>query len=104
MLVEHAVLSVRDGQQASFEQAMQRAIPLIAASPGFQGIEVRPAVEETGTYLLLVRWDDVASHRDGFRKSGRYADWRALLHGFYDPIPKVSYFGPSIVDGTASTD
>jgi len=104
MIVEHAILGVRDGRDAAFEQAMQRAIPLIAASPGFQGIEVRPAVEQTGTYLLLVRWDDVASHRDGFRTSDRYAEWRALLHGFYEPMPEVSYFAPSIIDRSASAE
>jgi heme-degrading monooxygenase HmoA len=100
MVVEHALLSVRDGQSAAFEAAMRQAIPLIAASPGFHGIEVRPAVETTNLYLLLVTWRDVASHRDGFRKSDRYQRWRALLHDFYQPMPDVGYFGPSIIDTT----
>jgi heme-degrading monooxygenase HmoA len=102
MIVEHALLSVRDGESAGFEAAMKRALPLIAASPGFQGIEVRPAVEQPGSYLLLVRWDDVASHRDGFRTSRRYAEWRALLHGYYDPMPTVTYYAPSIIDSAVS--
>jgi hypothetical protein len=29
--------------------------------------------------------------------NGRYQDWRKLLHGFYEPIPLVEYFGESIV-------
>jgi heme-degrading monooxygenase HmoA len=101
LIVEHALLSVRDGQSAAFEEAMRDAIPLIAASPGFQHIEVRPPIETAGPYLLLVYWDDVASHRDGFRKSVRYERWRALLHGFYEPMPDVGYFGPSIIDSIA---
>jgi heme-degrading monooxygenase HmoA len=100
MIVEHALLSVRDGQSAAFEAAMRQAIPLIAASPGFHGIEVRPAVGTANLYLLLVTWQDVASHRDGFRKSDRYQRWRALLHDFYDPMPDVGYFGPAIIDTT----
>ena len=72
---------------------MAAAQPLIAASAGFRGLELRPEAEEAGRYLLLVRWDDVASHRDGFRQSDRYQQWRALLHHFYDPMPEVSYFG-----------
>lgn len=72
---------------------MAEAKPLIAASPGFLGIEVRAALESPGTYLLLVRWESVAHHRDGFRRSDRYQQWRALLHHFYDPMPTVSYFG-----------
>ncbi len=93
MIVEHALLQVRTGEAAAFEVAMARARPLIAASPGFLGIEVRPAVEKPGLYLLLVRWDSIADHRDGFRKSDRYEQWRALLHPFYDPMPSVDYFG-----------
>ena len=93
MIIEHALLNVRKGQSAAFERAMAGAKPLIAASPGFQGIEVRPASRQDGLYLLIIRWDDIASHEQGFRKSGRYQKWRALLHGFYDPMPEVSYFG-----------
>lgn len=72
---------------------MAQARPLIAASPGFVDIEVRPAVEAAGTYLLLVRWNSVADHRVGFRTSSRYEQWRDLLHHFYDPMPEVGYFG-----------
>ena len=92
MIIEHALLQVRPGEEAAFEVAMGKAKPLIAASPGFQGIEVRPAAERPGLYLLLVRWDSIADHRDGFRRSDRYEQWRALLHSFYDPMPSVDYF------------
>lgn len=93
MIIEHALLQVRPGEEAAFEAAMAQAKPLIAASPGFQGIEVRLAAEKSGLYLLLVRWDSIADHRDGFRNSDRYQQWRALLHSFYDPMPSVDYFG-----------
>jgi heme-degrading monooxygenase HmoA len=93
MVLEHALLQVRVGEEAAFEAAIAEAKPLIAASPGFAGIEVRPAVEKQGLYLLLVRWELIADHRDGFRKSDRYECWRALLHRFYDPMPSVDYFG-----------
>ena len=93
MIIEHALLQVRTGEEAAFEVAMAQARPLIAASPGFLGIEVRPAVEKPGLYLLLVRWNSIPNHREGFRKSDRYEQWRALLHPFYDPMPSVDYFG-----------
>jgi heme-degrading monooxygenase HmoA len=93
MIVEHALLRVRAGQEAAFETAITQARPLIAASPGFLGMEVRPAAEEKGLYLLLVEWASVADHRDGFRMSDRYVAWRTALHGFYDPMPEVRYFG-----------
>lgn len=96
MILEHALLRVRVGEEVAFEDAMREAKPLIAASPGFIDMEVRRAAEETGLYLLLVRWESIAHHRDGFRQSDRYQAWRRLLHGFYDPMPEVSYFGETV--------
>lgn len=96
MVVEHALLRVRDGKQAAFEAAMVEAKPLITSSPGFIDMQVRASIETTGLYLLLVRWESVADHRDGFRLSERYARWCALLHHFYDPMPEVTYFGETL--------
>jgi heme-degrading monooxygenase HmoA len=96
VILEHALLHVRAGQEQDFEAAMAEARPLIAASPGFVSIEVHPAPEKKGLYLLLVHWDSVEAHRDGFRLSERYPLWSALLHRFYDPMPTVDYFGASL--------
>jgi heme-degrading monooxygenase HmoA len=96
MVIEHALLQIRTGQETAFESAMAQARPLIVASPGFAGIEVRPAMEKHGLYLLLVRWQSIANHRDDFRQSERYAHWKALFHPFYDPMPVVDYFGESL--------
>jgi heme-degrading monooxygenase HmoA len=93
VIVEQALLQVHPGEEAVFEAALRKARPLIEASPGFLEMTVRPAVGEPGLYLLLVSWRTVADHRDGFRLSDRYEEWRRLLHRFYDPMPTVRYFG-----------
>ena len=93
MILEAAVLNVRPGEAARFEAAMARARPLIEASPGFRGMELRRCIEEPERYLLLVRWDRLEDHMDGFRRSDRYAQWRAALHHFYDPSPAVWHYG-----------
>ena len=92
-VIEHALLPVRAGSEAAFEAAMQAAQPLIEASPGFLSLEIRRPVEPGKPYLLLAAWRSAADHRDGFRMSDRYQQWRALLHHYYDPMPEVSYFG-----------
>jgi len=96
MIVEHALLQVRAGEGAAFERALAKARPLIAASPGFLGMEVRRGCEAVETYLLIVHWDRMEDHRDGFRRSNRYHEWRTLLHPFYDPMPVVQYFGEPV--------
>lgn len=92
-VVELALLPVRPGSEAAFEAAVAEARPLIEASPGFLGIEIRPPLDTGQPYLLIAHWRAVADHRDGFRRSERYEQWRALLHPFYDPVPAVSYYG-----------
>lgn len=97
MILEAAQLSIKPGREAAFEAAMRQARPLIEASPGFGGIEVRRCIERPNAYLLLVRWETLEDHTVGFRGSDRYQQWRALLHDFYDPLPTVEHFAPSFV-------
>lgn len=97
MILEVALLTIRPGLEADFVAAMAEARPLIAATPGFHGIEVRPCIEETGRCLLLVWWEGLEDHMETFRQSDRYPEWKRLLHHFYDPFPRVEHFAQSIV-------
>jgi heme-degrading monooxygenase HmoA len=97
MILEAALLTIRPEQEAAFAAALSKARPLIASTPGFGGIEVRPCVAQPRRYLLLVWWERITDHTEGFRGSERYQEWKALLHHFYDPFPTVEHFGPSII-------
>ncbi len=97
MILEAALLMVRPGQEQDFERAMSDARPLIAATPGFRGLELRPCLEAANRYLLLVQWERLEDHTEGFRGSDRYARWKALLHHFYDPFPLVEHFAGPVV-------
>lgn len=97
LILEHAVLNVKAGQGLAFEKTMHVALPLIAATPGFIDLEVRPCIETQGRYLLLARWEKLEDHTQGFRESPRYQEWRALLHHFYEPFPTVEHYcGPAV--------
>jgi len=98
LIVQHSILRIRQDVSDGFEAALRDAIPLIAATPGFRGIEVRPACETVGFYLLQVFWDDIACHRDGFHKSERFQQVKDMLLPFYEPWPDVSYFGEPVID------
>jgi heme-degrading monooxygenase HmoA len=92
VITEHAVLEVVAGQEAAFVQAMGEAKALIAASPGFLSLRVERCVERPNRFLLLVEWDRLEDHTEGFRGSAAYEEWRAALHHFYDPFPVVEHF------------
>jgi heme-degrading monooxygenase HmoA len=92
MITEHAVLEVVPGREEEFVAAMESAKRIIAASPGFVSLRVERCLERPSCFLLLVEWQRLEDHTDGFRGSIAYEDWRAQLHRFYDPFPVVEHF------------
>jgi heme-degrading monooxygenase HmoA len=96
MILEHAVLDVIPGQEDSFEQAFQKARPIISSVPGFHSLRLSQCVERPNRYLFLVEWERLEDHMEGFRGSDQYDEWRHLLHHFYDPFPLVEHFAPGV--------
>ena len=94
MILEHALLPGRQGEEAAFESALLEALPIIRNTPGCLGVTVSRCVERPDGYLLLVQWRSIEDHQTGFRGSPAYDEWRALLHHFYDPFPVVEHFTP----------
>ena len=92
MILEHAILPVVPGREADFEAAFAEAKPIIASMPGFIDLTLSRSIETPTAYLLLVHWESVEAHEQGFRGSPEYERWRALLHGFYEPFPVVEHF------------
>ena len=92
MILEHAVIDVVPGEEQRFEDAFLRAKAIIASMPGFRSLRLERGVETRSRYLLLVEWDRLEDHTDGFRGSPEYQEWRQLLHHFYDPFPTVEHF------------
>ena len=80
------------GLEAEFESAFAQARPLISVRPGFISLSLSRSVESPNLYLLLVEWDSIEAHTEGFRGSEEYGQWRALLHHFYDPFPVVEHY------------
>ncbi|MPQ96653.1 antibiotic biosynthesis monooxygenase [Modestobacter sp. I12A-02628] len=94
MVIEHALLPVAIGRQPEFEAAFAQAVPIISAMPGFRSLSLSRGIEREDTYLLLVEWETLEDHTEGFRGSAGYQRWRELLHGFYDPFPVVEHSTP----------
>jgi heme-degrading monooxygenase HmoA len=92
MILECALLDVRPGQELAFEAAFTQARQLIGCQPGFGSLRLERCLESPSRYLLLVEWERLEDHTEGFRKSAEYQEWRTLLHHFYDPFPTVAHF------------
>ncbi|HZZ91005.1 MAG TPA: antibiotic biosynthesis monooxygenase [Usitatibacter sp.] len=92
MILECAALQVKPGKSEEFESAFREAQRIISSMKGYMSHELQRCLEREGQYLLLVRWESVADHEEGFRKSPQYQEWRKLLHHFYDPFPTVLHY------------
>lgn len=92
MILEQALLQVIPGREAEFEAAFTEAAPIIAGMPGYLGHRLERCIEDGSRYLLLVEWERLEDHVEGFRGAPEYRRWKELLHPFYDPFPEVLHF------------
>jgi heme-degrading monooxygenase HmoA len=92
LILEVAILNVLPGRGAEFEAAFAQASQIIAASKGYLSHELQRCLETPNRYILLVRWQTLEDHTQGFRGSDAYQEWRRLLHHFYDPFPTVEHY------------
>jgi heme-degrading monooxygenase HmoA len=92
MILEVAVLNIRAGESDGFEKAFSEAEMIISSATGYQWHQLQRCIENPSQYLLLVQWNTLEDHIDGFRQSREYLKWKELLHHFYDPFPKVEHY------------
>jgi|SRR5580658_5742734 heme-degrading monooxygenase HmoA len=91
MMLEHALLHIKVGEEDAFEASMRKARPIIELAEGCEGAEVRRQAEDDSVYLLLVRWTSIEAHM-AFRETELFVSWRELTHHFYSEPPSVTHF------------
>jgi len=100
MILEVANLQVKASQTYEFEQSFRQASQIISSMKGYISHELQRCIEVDNLYLLLVRWETLADHTEGFRGSTEYQEWKKLLHHYYDPFPAVHHY--EIVESSQS--
>jgi heme-degrading monooxygenase HmoA len=93
MILELADISIHSGQNAAFEEAIQRGLQtVIAKAHGFQGFKVNHGIENPQRYVLQIFWTTLENHTVDFRGSAAFADWRAIVGPFFASPPVVEHF------------
>ena len=92
MVLEIATLDIKNGEERNFEESFNKAQVIISQTPGYVSHQLHRSLEKPSRYVLLVNWERLEDHVEGFRKSAPYQQWKALLHHFYDPFPTVEHF------------
>ena len=93
MILELADIRIAPGQQAAFEEAIQRGVREVASkAKGFQGYKVNRGIESPERYILQIFWDTLEDHTVGFRQGPLFAQWRAIVGPFFAGPPTVEHF------------
>lgn len=93
MILEVADIRIQPGQQAAFEEAIQRGLAtVISQARGFKGWKVNKGIESPERYLLQIFWETLEDHTVGFRGGPLFAQWRAIVGPFFASPPVVEHF------------
>ncbi len=93
MILEIADFRIDPGQQAAFEEAIQRGVTtVISHAKGYRGWKVNHSIESPERYLLMIFWDTLEDHMVGFRQGPLFPQWRAIVGPFFAQPPQVEHF------------
>jgi len=93
MILEVADIRIAPGQQAAFDEAIQRGLTtVISQAKGFRGWKVNKGVESPERYLLMIFWDTLEDHTVGFRQGPLFAQWRGIVGPYFVQPPVVEHF------------
>jgi heme-degrading monooxygenase HmoA len=93
VILELADIRIHPGQQAAFDEAIQRGLTTVAnRAQGFRGWKVQKGVESPERYLLMIYWDTLEDHTVGFRGGPLFPEWRAIVGPFFASPPVVEHF------------
>ena len=92
MILEVAILNVIPGLEDEFLNAFSKAKEIISGMAGYISHQLKRSMEKTNQFILLVEWEKLTDHTEGFRKSKEYQQWKSLLHHFYYPFPTVEHY------------
>jgi heme-degrading monooxygenase HmoA len=93
MILEIADIRIAPGQQAAFDEAIQRGLAtVISNAKGMRGYKVNKCIESPERYVLQIFWDTLEDHTVAFRQGPLFAQWRAIVGPFFASPPLVEHF------------
>ncbi len=93
MILEVADIRIAPGQQAAFDEAIQRGLTtVISQAKGFKGWKVQKGIESPERYLLMIEWETLEDHTVAFRGGPLFPQWRAIVGPFFAAPPVVEHF------------
>lgn len=92
MVTEIAILEATPGQEDAFREGLKQARKVVEQAEGYRGSRFLQGMEKPGQFVLLIEWDSVEAHNEGFRKSERFAEWRKPFGHLLAGTPTVYHY------------
>jgi heme-degrading monooxygenase HmoA len=92
MVLEIADFAVQPGTEEQFIEAVREGVKFVSDTPGFREARLTRSAETPTRFVLLVEWDSIEAHTEGFRKSENYTRWRQLISPYFAGNPHVEHF------------
>jgi heme-degrading monooxygenase HmoA len=92
MITEIAIFQAVPGKEEAFAQGIQQGIKVIGRDPGCRSVNAQRCIEDPARFLLVVQWDSLEAHTEGFRKSPSFAEYRSHINGLFQDSPVVHHY------------
>jgi heme-degrading monooxygenase HmoA len=92
MILEMAILNIIPGREVEFESTLKLASKLIFSINSYISHQLQRCLESQSKYVLLVNWETLEAHAQGFRESPEHQEWKGLLHHFYTKLPTANNY------------
>lgn len=91
MVIEIAEFTVNSDSAEDFPAAFETASAHIAEAAGFRSAQLTRSVESPQRFVLMVQWESLTDHTEGFRNSQAFTRWRAIVGPFFVEPPRVTH-------------
>ncbi len=92
MILEVVTWDIKPNLEKEFESAFGKAQQILTSMNGYKSHQFQKSLENPSRYILLVNWETLEDHTEGFQKSGMYQEYRSMLNQYYEPGAKMEHF------------
>ncbi len=93
--IEVTSFEVCAGSESAFQHALAKALPILMRQSGYVSHEFGAAIERPGQFWLIVHWERLEDHTEGFRKSAAFEIFVGAFRPFLAKPAEVSHFRPA---------
>lgn len=91
MVIEHAMLTIKEELVDEFVQTIKEAFPILSSSKGYLSHKLLRNEEKPTHFILVVHWNGLEDHLN-FIGSAKFKNWDSMLRYFFDSYPNVLHY------------